>query len=107
MNPFILTQPSPCRVCRGTGRITVGSGRGELLTCPACASTEHAQPVTLTPHEALVSLAALGDPAAHTHVKAELSYPTQATAQATTIKKLRAIAYPTPIEGLTPEGAHD
>lgn len=107
MTPFTFAQPSPCRVCRGTGRITVGNHRGELLVCPTCAGAEHAQPVTLTPHEALVSLAALGDAAAHTHVKAELSYPTQATAQATTIRKLRAIAYPTPIEGLTPEGDHD
>ena len=39
LTPFTLTQPSPCRVCRGTGRVLVGNGRGELLVCPTCRGT--------------------------------------------------------------------
>ena len=38
-HPFTLTQPSPCRVCRGSGRVLVGNKRGELLTCAACNGT--------------------------------------------------------------------
>ena len=38
-HPFTLTQPSPCRVCRGTGRVLVGNRRGELLVCPTCRGT--------------------------------------------------------------------
>jgi hypothetical protein len=30
------TPSTPCRVCRGTGRLTVGTGRGQQLTCPTC-----------------------------------------------------------------------
>ena len=39
LTPFTFSQPGPCRVCRGSGRVLVGNKRGELLVCPACRGT--------------------------------------------------------------------
>lgn len=36
---MITPHEHPCYTCRGTGRLTVGSGRGQQLACPACSGT--------------------------------------------------------------------